>query len=184
MRKRILTTLALLAAPLAFASIVVLFNPTTKQLVQIIPSADTLQYLGRSDALINPVIPTNTWDWLYVTNGAITNWTLSQYLAISNANWLIASNAAYVTFTNYLANLKTGTITTIDATNDLTGRIIRAVAEIMMDGHNEQTAAISNLAVAITGASSFANSQTRVGLSQGQLLHYPAVEGWNHEPSG
>ena len=46
MRKRILTTLALLAAPLAFASIVVLFNPTTKQLVQIIPSADTLQYIG------------------------------------------------------------------------------------------------------------------------------------------
>ena len=81
MRKRILTTLALLAAPLAFASIVVLFNPTTKQLVQIIPSADTLQYIGRADALINPVIPTNTWDWLYVTNGAITNWTLSQYLS-------------------------------------------------------------------------------------------------------
>ena len=31
MRKRILTTLALLAAPLAFASIVVLFNPTTNK---------------------------------------------------------------------------------------------------------------------------------------------------------
>lgn len=156
MRKRILTLLLLAFGPLAFASMVILFDPGTGRNLRRIDSADTLQYLGRTDALINPVLPTNNLSLCKVTNSAVVLLNAAELLA----DWLSASNRAYSDFTNYLANLKSESISTVEATNDLQGRVIRAFAEVVLDELNLHAQRQVDLLNAIDGASTLAQLKT------------------------
>jgi hypothetical protein len=87
--KKLATLFLLLIASAALASVVVMFNPTTGQIGQVIPSADTLAYLNRNDALINPAFPATPLALCWVTNGAIVAKTQAhldgEFQAQSNA---------------------------------------------------------------------------------------------------
>lgn len=93
MRKRILTILLLGIGPLAFASMVILFDPGTGRNLRRIDSADTLQYLGRTDALINPTLPTNALSLCYATNGQVLAIPQAWLDAEALAAWIANSNA-------------------------------------------------------------------------------------------
>ena len=129
--KKLITLLLLLTCSAVIASIVVLFDPVTGRIGQVIPSADTLQYVGRPDALINPAFPTNDLSNCWVTNGSITSKTQAHldadFQALSNSIIL----AAWTTRSNVVQKASWYTQNT-----NTEGRILRAFALLTLDQIN------------------------------------------------
>ena len=151
-------------ATVAVASYIIQVSPTTGRITGEVRSADSLAYVGVTGALINPVIPAGmtreTWSGYYWTNGAFQ--LIPQ--AWLDAESAAAAAAAAVAESNRLAQLKTALIASVNAANDEQGRIIRALAEIVLDSHNAQAVTMSNMMLAVSGATSLANLQTRFAL--------------------
>jgi len=135
MRKRILIFLSLLLGPLAFASMVILFDPATGRNLRRIDSADTLAYLSRTDCLINPVLPTNALNLCYVTNGAVEVIPQAWLDAEALAAWIAQSNANVL----FIATERSNMIATASAYmygTNAEGRILRAFALLTLDQIN------------------------------------------------
>ena len=117
----------------AFASIVILFNPLTGRDLVRVDSANTLEYIGKSNALVNPDVPTNNLAVCKVTNGAVvllnSQELLADWLAVSNANRqsaiaeraeMVATASAYIHGTNAEGRiLKAFALLTLDQINTL-----------------------------------------------------------------
>jgi hypothetical protein len=98
MRKAILFSLTTLTLAVAIrASTVVLFNPAsspiTNQVVRILPSEDTLRWLGRTDVLFNPSVPPSTNGLWKVTNGLVLNFTQVDLDRVAATNAINTANA-------------------------------------------------------------------------------------------
>jgi hypothetical protein len=135
-KRTILFCCLLASAGLAYASTVVLVNPTsapiTNRVTQLITSADTLAYRGMTNAFINPTLPAtgspNEWK---VSNGAV------MVLSVADSNTITAynSNLNWLAISNRTAQAK------LSATNNLDdliedGRIFRAFAQVVLDEIN------------------------------------------------
>jgi len=108
MKKRFMISLFTLGLGLsALASIVILFDPATGRNLRRIDSADTLAYMSRTDALINPVLPTNELRLCYVTNGQVLPIPQEWLDAEALAAWIASSNAQVLAIaiqrSNYVA---------------------------------------------------------------------------------
>jgi hypothetical protein len=129
--KRALIFLACLIGLSAAASIVVLFNPTTGRNLSRIDSANTLEYINRADALINPAFPTSNLAVCKVTNGVIVLLNANEI----QANLLSASNANAVAVSAQRSNLIALASAYMYGTN-AEGRILRAFALLTLDQVN------------------------------------------------
>lgn len=160
--KRLLIAILSCIAGGALASIVVLFDPASvpiaNRVTQVIPSANELAYLDNTNALVNVTTlpPGQISDWK-VENGQVVLLTQEDRTAI----WLAQSNAAYASYQDYLVSLRDRLIAAIDAADDEQGRLIRALAEVTLEAHNGQATTMSNMMLAVAGATSLANLQSR-----------------------
>lgn len=133
--KRIFISVLLVGS--LMASTVVIYDPQsspiTNRVVNVIRSADTLQFQGRTNALINPVLPvTGTLnDWKVTDTLTIVELTTADRTVITNA--ILASVAA-----NKAAQERTSKTNALAAVDsfEMEGRILRAIAEITMDELN------------------------------------------------
>lgn len=146
--KKTLTIFVVLLTATAFAAIVVTFNPVTGEIGQVIPSADTLQYHNKSNALINPPFPATPLALCWVTNRVITAKTQahldSEFQISSNA--IIAGAAAHRQFSVNTAS------TYMSATN-AEGRILRMFALLTLDQINTlRKASVPALPIITTNA--------------------------------
>jgi hypothetical protein len=163
MQKSALVFLVVLTAVcVCKAALIVVFDPTsspvTNKVTRILPSEDTLKWIGRSDVLINPVMPPSTNGLWKVTNSTVTVFSQDDLDTVALTNAIIATNANIAR----LALLKSILVSQVNAQDDQQGRIIRALAELVLDSHNMQAESMSNIMFAISGASSLVNLQTRV----------------------
>jgi len=135
MRKRILIFATLVIAPLAFASIVVIFDPATGRNLRRLDSVDTIQYANRTDVLINPVFPTNALNLCYVTNGTIQPIPQAWIDAEALAAWIAQSNANVLNIATERSNMISTASAYMYGTN-AEGRILRAFALLTLDQIN------------------------------------------------
>lgn len=133
--KKLLTFLLCVASVTVLASIVVIFDPATGRNLRRIDSADTLQYVSRTDVLINPVFPTNALNLCYATNGTIQPipqaWLDSEALAA----WITQSNANVLNIATERSNMISTASAYMYGTN-AEGRILRAFALLTLDQIN------------------------------------------------
>lgn len=129
--KKLIALVFWLTAAAVVASVVVIFDPPTGRIVRVIPSADTLQYIGASNALINPVFPTNDIAQCMVTNGVIIP-KPDDYLV---AEFQTASNATVLARDRFRSNTLTRASRYMQTT-DAEGRMFRAFALLTLDQLN------------------------------------------------
>jgi len=131
----------LLCSGVVLASNVYLFNPTsypvTNAGVAVISSADTLRYLGATNAIINPVMPTNDIGYTKASNGVVAPMTAAEISSITN---FIATNAT--------AQARAGGVSEYDGTDQL-ARLLKAIVELIVDQLN-QVRTNTNAQAAIT----------------------------------
>lgn len=159
--KRLLTILIVVFPLAILASIVVEYHQSTKRVVRVIESANTLEYL-RTGYLVNPVIPAGmqtNMNGYWVTNEVIQAVPQSvldaEFVARSNATILLASisrsnavadAANYTSFTNSLGRiLRVFALLTLDQVNTLRRASVPPLAIITT---NQFLNALSNAVVA------------------------------------
>ena len=159
--KRIFVAMAMLAACSAVASIVVLFNPDStpvaNRVTRVLTSANELEYAGKPGALVDvQTLPAGTVNDWKVEGGAVVLLTQADLDAITLANWLAASNS----LVQFKANLKAELVASIDADDDREARLIRAMAEVMLDEVNNHALTINAILDAADAASNLATFKT------------------------
>lgn len=167
MRKLILTLATVACAASLLASTVVLYNPqspgVTNRVVAVITSADTPQFSGLTNVLINPTLPGSgtASDWK-VSGGAVVALTGGDLTAIATAN----AAAALVQQQLSERRSKTNSLTSVDAL-DQNGRLTRALAEVLMDYFN--TTVNPQIKMARTNTTAFQSATNRTAVPMNDL---------------
>lgn len=134
---KILITLLLSFIMTAQGGVVVRYNPQsfpiTNEVTGILASANTLDWIGQSNVLINPAIPASAEQRWKVTNGLVVAFVAADFARIAATNAILATNA--------INRLNEFTRTNAAAQLDATGgsgemRILRSMLGLVMNELN------------------------------------------------
>lgn len=135
--KNLLPLLLLCLCALAVkAGFIVIFNPTsspvTNRVTQVIPSGDTLYWRTQTNALVDVLsVPATNIDQWKVSNGLVLALSAADSIAITNAAWLTLTNS----LTNNVIFQRTNAATVFSAT-DSRARVEETILEIILSEVN------------------------------------------------
>ena len=113
------------------------FDPATGRNLRRIDSADTLAYLNRNDALINPVLPTNHLSLCYATNGQVVPIPQAWLDGEALTAWLASSNATVLNISITRSNRIFEATQYVLSTNSTENYVIRAMLNVIMNRMNQ-----------------------------------------------